>query len=476
MKLKYFVLNCLIAGAIMPSCKKSDLFKAPENAISADQVFSTPDRIEKASVGMYDALQNRDFFGGHVLIYADIRGLDVIPNNYFGSMGFYSSTNSSDGTVGAGYQGAYRTIYQANLFLQGFIPKASLVSTDKANQYIGEAEFIRSLCYFYLVNLWAQPYNYTADASHPGIPLVLDVAADPFSPTNNIARSTVKQVYDQIEKDLLDAEAKLPAPGTDPFTNVARATKGAARALLTRLYTYKGDWTKANQYADAVIGMSKYALNANNPVAAFRTPYTTAESIFSVAMSGADNPNTNYSLGEHYGSASRGGRGDLSISKDFINLMDTTVDRRYRAFGGDSLVEVVNGTYWTRKYAGITTDFVPVLRYAEVLLSKAEALAKLANGTVDPTAVSLVNQIRSRANAAPIAPATQQDLINLIIRERRIELAFEGQGSLEFQRNKQDLPAHSTVPLQPWGSNYRVLPFPKHETDIDPNLKQNTGY
>ncbi len=60
--------------------------------------------------------------------------------------------------------------------------------------------------------------------------------------------------------------------------------------------------------------------------------------------------------------------------------------------------------------------------------------------------------------------------------ERRIELAFEGQGSFEFQRNKLDLPAHSTVPLLPFGSNYRILPIPKYETDKNSNLTQNIGY
>jgi hypothetical protein len=472
MKFKYIVLGCLIAGSIAPSCKKSDLFKAPQNSIPADQAYSTPDRIEKSSVGMYDALQNMNFFGGRVLIYADIRGLDAIPNSFFGQMGFYSPTNSSDGTVATAYQGAYRTIYQSNLFIQGFTPKASLVSQAKADQYVGEAKFIRSLCYFYLVNLWAQPYNFTADASHLGVPLVLTAAVDPFATSNNLPRSTVKQVYDQIESDLLDAEAKLPLSASDAFTNVARATKGAARGLLMRLYLYKGDWTKANQYADAIIGSNLYALNTNNPITAFRPSFTTKESIFSVAMSGADNPNTNNSLGQHYGPKARG---DIAISVDFINLMDTTVDTRYRAFNGDSLVQRFGGAYWTRKYVGLTTDFVPVLRYAEVILSKAEAMAKLATG-LDPTAVTLLNSIRTRSNAAPVAPATQQDLINALIKERRIELAFEGQGSLEFQRNKMDIPAHSTVSLQAWGSNYRVLPIPKYETDKNPNLKQNDGY
>jgi hypothetical protein len=67
-------------------------------------------------------------------------------------------------------------------------------------------------------------------------------------------------------------------------------------------------------------------------------------------------------------------------------------------------------------------------------------------------------------------------LIDAILKERRIELAFEGQGSFEFQRTKQDLPAHNVVPVQPWGSNYRVLPIPKYDTDKNPNLVQNPGY
>jgi hypothetical protein len=474
MKFKNIVLGCIIAGAVAPSCKKTDLFQSPQNSISADQVFSTPDRIEKASVGMYDALQNANYFGGRVLVYADQRGLDATPNAFFGNMGFYSSTNSSDGTVGSAYQGAYRTIYQANLFLQGFAPKASLVSAAKAAQYIGEAEFIRALCYFYLVNLWGQPYNFTADASHPGVPLVLTAAADPFATSNNLPRASVKAVYDQMEKDLLDAEGKLPAKvPTDLFTSIARATKGAADALLARLYLYKGDWANANKYADLVINSGLYSLNANNPIAAFRGTYQTNEAIFSVAMSGADNPNTNNSLGQHYNPRARG---DISITVAYINLMDTTVDLRYRAKGGDSLVERSGGAFWTRKYEGLTTDYVPVLRLDEVILTKAEALAKLSTGAVDPTAVTLLNSIRTRSNASVVAPATQADLITALIKERRIELAFEGQGSLEFNRNKQDLPAHSTVPLQPWGSNYRVLPIPKYDTDKNPNETQNPGY
>lgn len=466
MKLKYITLLIITGSVLFTACKKADLFLPPQNSIDLAGAFSTPDRIEQSSVGMYDALQNPEFFGGRVLIYADQRGIDVSPNTYFGQMGFFSTLTSSDGIVANAWQGGYRTIYQANLFLKYFTPNASLVSPSKADQYIGEAKYIRSLCYFYLVNLWAQPYNFTSDASQPGVPLVLTAADDPFASSNNIPKSTVKQVYDQMETDLLDAEAKLPLTYTDPFNKVARATKGAARALLMRLYLYKGDNVNANKYADLIINSNLYGLNAD-PQTTFRSPYTSPESISSVAMSGADNPNTNNALGQHY---SPSARGDISVSIDYINLMDTTKDLRYK-----NLIQNSGGNFWTTKYAAGTTDYVPITRYAEVLLTKAEALAKIATG-VDATAVTLLNEIRTRSLAPSVAPTSKQELLDAIVKERRIELAFEGQGEFEFNRNKLDIPAHYTVPVIAFGSDYRVLPIPKYDTDKNPNLVQNHGY
>ena len=120
MKFKYIAVGLVITSFIVTSCKKDKLCLAPLNSISQSDAFSTADRIEKTSVGMYDALQNQNFFSGRILIYADMRGLDVVPNNYFGNMGFYSTTNSTDATVGNAFQAGYRTIYQSNLFIKGF--------------------------------------------------------------------------------------------------------------------------------------------------------------------------------------------------------------------------------------------------------------------------------------------------------------------------------------------------------------------
>jgi starch-binding outer membrane protein, SusD/RagB family len=458
--------------SLVTSCKK-ELNEEPFNRISDVDAFSSADRIDKSAVGMYNALQNTNYFGGRILIYADIRGIDASPATFFGNMALFNLLQANDGTTGFAWQGAYRTIYEANLFLKNFAPKMALVSTAKADQYTGEAKFIRSLCYFYLVNMWAQPYSFTADASHLGVPLVLEAAEDPFDVSNNLPRATVKQVYDAMEADLLEAEIKLPATYSDAYTRVSKATRGAARALLMRLYLYKKDYTKAASYANTIITSTSpvYALNSS-PITAFRT-YTTAESIFSVAHDGGDNPNTNNSIGQHYGATRRA---DIPISTDFVALYEAG-DTRKRATGTDSLIQLTSGAYWTRKYNAGTTDWIPVFRLSEALLTRAEALANLAPGvTADPAAITLLNQVRVRSSASVVAPATKADLLAAIYLERRLELAFEGQGSLDYLRTGREIPAHSIVAAQPFGSNYTILPIPKYDLDKNPNLKPNPGY
>jgi starch-binding outer membrane protein, SusD/RagB family len=467
---KLFILS-IAALPFFFSCRK-DLNGDPLNTISDKEAFSTPERIDKSAVGMYDALQNANYFGGRILVYADIRGIDATTSvNTYGNMVLFNTLQAGDPTTGDAWKGAYRTIYEANLFLKNFAPNASLVTAEKANQYIGEAKFIRALCYFYLVNMWAHPYALTANAAHKGVPLVLEAATDPFAVSNQIARSSVKDVYAAIEADLLDAESKLPVAYANAYISVSRATKGAARALLMRLNLYKRDYAKANTYANLLITSGLYVMNTS-PITAFRD-YTTKESIFSVAHDGGDNPNTNYSIGNHYSAAKAA---LVPATLDYVQLFES-FDKRMASNGADSLIELRSGAYWTRKYNAGTTDWIPVFRYPEVLLTSAEALANLAAGaTADPDAIILLNQVRARSSATPLAPGNKTDLLNAIYLERRRELAFEGQGSLDFLRTGRAIPAHGTVAEQPYGSNYTILPIPKYDTDKNLNLAQNDGY
>lgn len=445
------------------SCGKQ-LFEDPYAYLSPEQAFSTPDRISKSATGLYDALQNREFLGGRTLIYADIRGADCGVNTFFGNMPQFSTLLSTDLTTGAAYQGGYRTINEANLFIENLTAKPGVVTPAQEAQYFGEAKFIRALTYFYLVNLWAQPYNFTSGATHLGIPLVLKTTKTPFAEDNNIPRATVKDVYNQIESDLLAAESSLPASDGPEFSTVARATKAAAQALLARVYLYEGNYAKAVEYANKVITSNRYVLNAS-PLEAFRNT-TTSESIFSVAHNGGDNPNTNNALGQHYSPSLRA---DIQVLPTYVSLMSATDKRK------TELVTQKSGAFYTLKYTSVS-DWAPILRYSEVILTKAEALANQSTG-VDAQALALVNDIRHRsAPAENIIATSKSALLEAILKERRIELAFEGHGIFDFLRTKRSIPAHSTVAEQAYGSNFVVLPIPFDDMQKNANLVQNPGY
>jgi hypothetical protein len=463
---RYKTINIALAAVMvlaMGSCQKQ-IFEEPFANLSPGDAFQSPERVEKAAVGMYDLLQNREFLGGRVLIYTDQRGTDVNPASYFGDLALFSPVTSNNAFANTAWQGGYRTIGEANLFLKNMTAAGSIVPAAKVDQYTGEAKFIRSLSYFYLVNLYAQPYKFTAGASHPGVPLILESASDPFGSGTQVSRATVAAVYNQMETDLKEAEAKLPADYNDvTLQNTARATKAAAQALLARLYLYKGDYPNALIYANKFDG-SKYALNAD-PATTFRL-FTTNESIFSIAHNGGDNPNTNHALGQHY---APGLRGDITVSPEYVGLMDQTKDLRFK-----NLITSKGGLLYTTKYVSVS-EWVPVIRYAEIMLIKAEALANISS-TVDANALTIVNNLRARSLADPITASTKDELIAKILVERRIELAFEGQGEFDFLRTGRGIPAHSTAAAQAYGSNYVVLPIPFYDTQKNPNLAQNPGY
>lgn len=459
---KYFAC-ILVASATFVSCE-NQIFEEPYASLSPADIFSDPSRVEKAAVGMYDALQNPEYLGGRALIYADIRGIDCGNPTYFGDIPSFTSLNSSNGTVALAWTAAYRTINESNLFVKNITANSGVVSAEKEKQFIAEAKFIRSLSYFYLVNLWAQPYGFTAGATHLGVPLVLTSSDAPFSPENQISRNTVKEVYDQMIKDLEEAVVDLPASSATPtLSSVARATKGAAYGLLARINLYKKDYAKALEYANKVESLNVFKLNAS-PAEGFDT-YITPENIFSVAHNGGDNPNTNHALGQHYAPTQRA---DIQIDPKYVALMSATDLRR------TELVKEANGAFWTAKYTRVS-DWAPILRYSEILLIKAEALANIASG-VDANAVALVNQVRTRSKATAIAPATKAELVAAILNERRIELAFEGQGLFEFLRTGRNLPAHSVVPEYKFGNGLLVFPLPLNDVQRNPNLVQNEGY
>jgi hypothetical protein len=283
----------------------------------------------------------------------------------------------------------------------------------------------------------------------------------------------VREVYTQIISDLNDAISGLPTTYDDPeFSNTARATKGAAQALLSRVYLYQATYSQVITLTGQVIASGLYALNPD-PALTFSPPYSTPESIFSVAMNTSDNPNTNNAIGQHY---SPGGRGDITISP-YVAIPTTLFpanDKRRT-----NLVIVSSNIPYTGKYK-TTGDWVPIVRYPEVLLNRAEALARTTG--LNQESVALLNQVRNRSKGATTPSYTLGSfadapaLLSAILLERRLELAFEGHRYYDLLRNRQDIPAHGTIGAIPYGDNRLVLPIPQVDLQNNPNLVQNPGY
>ncbi|MET4106519.1 RagB/SusD family nutrient uptake outer membrane protein [Hymenobacter sp. UYP22] len=458
------LLSATLIGTL-PACDILD--QEPPTAFTIDETFADATRIEKSLIGVYDGLQNAEFLGGRALIYSDIRSGDTDVPTYFGNVGRYQML-STDGFAASSWAGGYRTIFTANSFIQNLAANSGKSSAALEAQYTAEAKSIRALAMFHLVNLFAQPYGFTADASHPGVVLQLTApksAAEAFDPALRQARATVKEVYDQIEKDLLESIPVLPATYAGANSNI-RITKGAAQALLSRVYLYKADYTKAADLAGQVITTGGYTLNAS-PLTPFRT-YNTKESIFSVAHNPADNPNTNNAIGQHYGPDRRA---DITITPYFnLTSLSTTDLRRTQ------LIDSRGTNRFTAKF-NLVDNYVPIVRYPEVLLNRAEALAQL-NG-VNTESITLLNQVRSRSTTAYPATSflTKAALIDAILEERRLELAFEGHRLYDLLRYKRDIPPHSTIATAIKYNDPRVIfPIPDQQIRLNPNLVQNPSY
>ncbi|THU37230.1 RagB/SusD family nutrient uptake outer membrane protein [Niastella caeni] len=492
------IFYIFLAMAIMGSaCQKKVTDIKPQDLLSSDLAFSSPQKIENAVLSGYDGLQSPEFISGRALIYVDLMGEDIYDRTgYFTELPRFGLLANS-GIAYSVWTAGYASVAKANTGIAGITANSNKLTADKAKELIAECKFIRAVANFYLVNFFAQPYVFTSDASHTGIPLI----TKPFTsndPAANQPKSSVAAVYTAIITDLMEALADLPLEYTgyanDEYHNKTRGTKASASAFLSRVYLYKGDYTNAKKYALDVINGNYGVFALNSTVDASYTAsngeYITGETIWSIANNINDNPNTNNALPMHY---YPNGRGDLSISSSFLS----TTTNPYFAVDDKRRTLIISGTTaqtaaykFTRKYTDITgrADWAPIIRYAEILLTYAEAQARTATG-VDADAVAKLNIVRDRAKAITTLSytvgsfANKDALIAAILGERRIELAFEGHRFWDLMRvkasvtNKYDSDGTSLLPAQPFGAKKNVFPIPQIEIDKSKGvLVQNDDY
>ncbi len=483
---KYLFLAGIGTAITMSSCRRELLTPIPQTSISDAVSFSTAARISGQLLSLYGVMKNGQFYGGRYVIDGDIKGEDFLnqTNNLItGSDVWALNPTNSATAVSNLWPQIYATINDCNIFIDGMASTGNAVvgATLGAN-YVAEAKLVRALSYYGLLQFYARPYA-DGNGSKLGVPLRLTALKAPGS--SDLVRSSVADVYTQILKDLNDAEAGLPLAytgSTAAVNNVTRAHRNTAIALKTRVYLsmqkYSEVITEANKIVNAAAPFAAatgvpHALQANiNDVF---TTYTTTESILSMPMSNTtgDYPGTQNQLGFYYSpptSLGGVGNGEFSLNDATGIVADagwTATDARKTNF----ILKTGSGSTartWLTKYknGGNYLDYVPVIRYSEVLLNLAEAKVRSTN-TIDAQAVALLNAVRNRSDAATTFTvgsfATAADLIAAILKERRIEFLGEGLRNNDLMRLLQTIPAKGTAQAKSPSDVGYIWPIPSTE-------------
>ena len=466
-------LSLSLAGLVLCFACEDKLELEPEQTLSTDAAFADELSSQGSLIGVYSKAQDLEVFGSMPQVIAEYQSDNV---NFIGSFPTLQEINNYTTLAdNASIEGIWRDNYELILTANAVITNVPDVedpgfTEDEKNQFVREAKFMRAMTYFQMVNLFAYSYP-QADGSNPGVPLVLD----PFEGEVVFPeRATLDQVHAQIQQDLTDA-IDLPASYEDGVLTRARATQGAAQALLSRLHLYRGEWQLAADYARAVIDSDVYGLAANYGFYS----QNTAEEIFSLQNSATDNGRTGSGgWASYYNPAEEGGRGDAPYAQDLIDAyLEEEGDLRFLSL---TQVNADSSRLYTTKFPDATTnaDNIPLIRITEMYLNRAEALAEL-NG-VNEESLGLINDLRARAGLPAFTAGefgSTAEFIAAILNERRKELAFEGHRRMDLLRRGLALrTSGATADQADPGDPKTILNIPQRELDINPNLSQNPGY
>lgn len=488
--LKYAATLLLLAG--LGSCKKY-LDKAPLDSINTANFFKTEADAISAINGAYQPLQwpklynlrmwTTDIWAGSSIVGAG-GGTDGIETQDISN---FVTTTDNAAALDI-WRGPAPGILRCNLVLQN-VPGMDINESLK-NRIVGEAHFLRAHYYFILVRLFGD------------VPLI----TEPQTPEGDLrpARNPKAQVYELIINDLKDAVTMLPARETYSGADVGRASKGAAAGMLAKVYLTLGDYAQTVDLCRQVTAMG-YELNGNYSDNFNPGTKNSKESLFEVQFYGK----TSYSFWNNENQASwvstftgprnsdfvGGGYGWNQPTTEFFNQYEANDNRKDKtvlyvggpAFDGKEYKASYSVTgYNLRKFLvpkSISPDYDTnpadwvVLRYADALLMEAEALVEL--NRLDEALVPL-NKVRSRAGLASISTGLTQALLRGKVRkERRLELAFEGQTWFDIIRYDNGQYAQGYFQLlgkTNFTSKHLLLPVPQKEIDSNPNLTQNAGY
>lgn len=454
----------------------SFLFQEPTTDISRNEALSDIDNAESALYGAYNlTMRSGNTYRDFLMYYADLTGGNARVNPGFtdeaqNTLRRIAEFNSLSTLTVDAYSDLYEILAAVNNVINA-VPNLPDASQAEKDHLVGQALGLRAMVHFDLVRLYAQPYTFTEDASHTGIVVLTETPA----PFEDIGRSSVQDAYDLITSDLERAIELLEGTSFDPaFVNPVNA-----RALLSRVYLYQGEWARVVTLSNEVIGSSATELAPTEDlVEMWENDYTEREFLFRLDGSA----NVTYTLASTWGNRASDARPVLTATSDAINLY-APGDVRGRRDDGliRPVVDSGDTLYATQKYPEPQCqepNDVSVIRLSEVYLNRAEAYAEL--GRFSPARNDL-NTIRLRANpSAERITANGNELVQRILEERRKELAFEGHALFDRTRRQQGIDREYCDGESFCDAAYPnprfVLPIPDEAVVANSELTQNEGY
>ena len=450
--MKNKLLICLVTAGLLIACENF-LEIEPQDSLTTTSFYTTSQDAISAVNAAYDGFQHLNYYGFNYPMILNISGADAIKGGFgagdraeYLEYGNYSVTNENIRNVEL-YQSAWGGVNRANSVLENVSPMetGSGFSEELKTRILAEATFLRAMHYYNLV------------LGYGGMPIYEEVPKVDAEPR---PRASLEETWAFVIQDFQNAAAGLP--DTYDGADLGRATRGAANAMLARISALRGNWQEVITYTDAVFDSpANYALvedygsnfdgnGNNNAESIFEVQYSQSSSSLDV-WNDAGDWNSNGISKYASPQVDDSGWGFMSPAENLVSdyengdlRLPATIYQPGDPFGSGTFDPANSthlgnaGQYGLRKYTGIDADgsngngFAinwKIIRFGEILLLRAEAENEL-NGVTE-AALAPLNQIRARAglpavNATNNPGLDQSTLRDIILHERRIELAFEG--------------------------------------------------
>ena len=462
--MKKILVLASLATLLMTSCGDSFFDLEPASSVTIDKVYKTASDYNVAVIGCYAKLQSQvnfyteccEYRSDNLSLGAPTAGTqDRYDIDHF-------TEKPSNGILSSYWANFNNNVYRCNLLLDQ-IDGANFAENLK-KQYKGEAMFIRALNYFNMYRIWG------------GVPATKHVVS--AAEALKVARYSDEQMFDLIAGDLKEIVDNNYLPETYSSADMGRATSGAAKALLGKVYLTFHKWTEAKDILSQLIG--KYQLVS--PIA----------QVFNV-----DNKNNNEIIfavhfnkeiegeGHSYWYNLTNASDDTNQTSSLLNTFPTGDTRKdlITYVQVEKTVRLMNKFYDTKSptFKTVGNDQI-LLRYADVLLMYAEALNEIQyDASEGSLALKYLNAIRQRAGISNLTAKqlpTQEKFRKGILVERQREFPYEGQRWFDLVRMgfAKSVMAENGVEIK----DYQLLfPIPQQEIEKVGNksiLWQNPGY